>query len=36
MGGILFLLGFAAVFGAWSVWVILRTQQRKDAGQNGE
>jgi hypothetical protein len=33
---ILFLLLFVGVFGAWGVWVTLRTRERKDAGESNE
>jgi ABC-type nickel/cobalt efflux system permease component RcnA len=30
---ILFLLLFVAIFGAWSIWVTLRTEERNEASK---
>ena len=34
--GIVFLLLFVGVFGAWAVWVTLRTEERKEAENKKE
>jgi hypothetical protein len=33
---IVVLLLFVAIFGWWSIWVSLRSQDRKDAGQKDD
>ena len=34
--GIVFLLLFVGVFGAWGIWVTLRAEERKEAGEKRE